>query len=343
MDLKILVDWNFSGELFIENELKKRGIDYSIYGIPNYTMKDRTNKYRIILLYFKYLLQAYKVLSNSSKNEIIVCWNFTSAIAVGLINKIRRKHCKILGLNIIAPLKHGIVDKLRFMLFHSVMKEDNFFITVNSNEYVTDYCNRFKINPNKFFVLHDAISTDDTMDFNYRKSYIFSGGEAKRDWETMFKACEYCPDLKFVFIAREKFFDTKLKVPENATLLFDLEEEVFYDYLKKSSLVVLPLQTKLPAGLIVLLRCAMFHKPVIVSRTPSTENYLEHNKSGFLINLNDYKDLSLKIKMLYYDSSLQKSFTNALYDKVIKYHSPENRAVNLLDILNTICKTGFDN
>jgi hypothetical protein len=55
MHVRILVDWKYEGKPFIEEELARHKISYTIYDIPNYSMKDRTRKYRIILLYLKYL------------------------------------------------------------------------------------------------------------------------------------------------------------------------------------------------------------------------------------------------------------------------------------------------
>ena len=200
----ILIHWKYKGKLIIEEELTRNKIGYTIYDIPNYSMKDRTDKFQIIILYLKYLAQANKVVSFSSVNDLILCLNFTTAIAVGFVSKIRRKKCRILGLNIIAPPRRGIIEKIRFALFHNIMKMKGFYITLNSKEYISDYSNRFKINENRFFVLHDAIiDMDDYKELNISGSYVFSGGEAMRDWVTMFKACELCPAIKFVFVARK--------------------------------------------------------------------------------------------------------------------------------------------
>lgn len=43
---------------------------------------------------------------------------------------------------------------------------------------------------------------------------VFCGGEAMRDWKTLFKAALLLPDTKFVAIARKKYFDNKLIIPE---------------------------------------------------------------------------------------------------------------------------------
>jgi glycosyltransferase involved in cell wall biosynthesis len=217
------------------------------------------------------------------------------------------------------------------------MKSSDFFITVNSEEYIAEYSNMFKVDMNKFFVLHDStLETSQERKFIHRRSYVFCGGEAQRDWATMIQASKECPELKFIFVARKKYFEQGLVVPDNAQIFFDIENKEFYKYLEDSSLVAMPLKTDLPAGLIVLLNCALYHKPVITTITPSTVNYIENNKSGFLVKMFDYKELAVKIKQLYSDSILQEQFTNLLYETVVRNHSPEIRNTNLIRIINKI-------
>jgi glycosyltransferase involved in cell wall biosynthesis len=337
MNLKILIDWKYDNALSIEKELSDQNISYSVYDIPNYSMKDRTNKYRLLILYTKYMIQAAQAVSQSTLNDIIVCENFTASIAAGIVSKILRKRCIILGINCITPPRIKIVNLLRYIIYHNVMKSDKFFTTVNSEEYIAEYSSMYKIDKNKFFVLHDStIEIPQEKEFIHRKSYVFCGGEAQRDWTTMIKASKECPELKFIFVARKKYFEQNLVVPDNAQILFDIEKKDFYEYLENSSLVAMPLQTELPAGLIVLLNCALYRKPVITTRTPSTSNYIENNKSGFLVNMFDYKELAVKIKQLYSDSILQEQFTDSLFETVVRNHSPEIRNTNLLRIINKI-------
>jgi len=337
MNLKLLIDWKYDKALSIEKELSAQHISFTVYDIPNYSMKDRTNKYRLMVLYAKYLIQAARAVSQSTVNDVIVCENFTTSIGAGIINKMLRKKCIVLGINCITPPRGKIVNFLRYFVYHHVMKSANFFITVNSEEYITEYSRMFKVDMHKFFVLHDSvIDVPQEKEFIYRNTYIFCGGEAQRDWPTMIKASNECPELKFIFVARKKYFDQNLVVPDNAQIFFDIEKKDFYQYLENSSIVAMPLNTDLPAGLIVLLNCALYRKPVITTRTASTSNYIENNKSGFLVNMFDYNELAKRIKQLFSDCVLQKQFTETLFETVMNNHSPEIRNGNLIGIINKI-------
>ena len=258
----ILIDWRYSGEFFLETEFKKRCIDYKVLDIPNYDVQERTTKIGSLKIYYKYMVLAHKAVKESTTKDIIVCWNFTTSIAVGWMCRFLNKKRKIVALNIIAPPYKGFIGTFRNKLFSSVMRKDGFVITVNSSEYIARYSKQFNISGEKFNVLHDPfVPTSDLCQFSPGQNFVFCGGEAHRDWETLFAAATLVPDIKFVCVARKKFYNKSLNTPENLSLLFDVDYSIFYSKMRESSLVVIPLSTTLPAGLIVLLNAASLAKP----------------------------------------------------------------------------------
>ena len=114
---KILVDWKDDGTFFLKYEFLKLGKTLKIFDIPNYDINDRIKKYRIIFLYCKYMKLAFDALMNSKNGELIICWNFTTSIALGYLCKIFRKQRKILALNIIANKRGKMLDMFRRIVF----------------------------------------------------------------------------------------------------------------------------------------------------------------------------------------------------------------------------------
>src|SRR5690554_2308974 len=143
--IHILVDWADGSSFFLKKEFEKINIATIIYDIPNYNIKDRTKKWRLPILYIKYITLANKALKKSKSGDFIICWNFTTSIALGYLCKLFNEERTILALNIIAHKKIGIGEFIRKMIFTPVMENPNFFITVNSNYYITEYSNRFRI------------------------------------------------------------------------------------------------------------------------------------------------------------------------------------------------------
>lgn len=332
----LIVDWKLENEFFLEREFKERKIDYKIFGIQNYLIDDRKSKIGSLKLYLKYFKLAYTAIKHSEKNDVIICWNFTTSLTCGYLCRILRENRIILALNIIAHPVGKLKEIVRKIFFMPIVSMKRYFLTVNSSMYINNYAKRFNIANNKFFVLSDAIHSPEKITVNVDEGYVFTGGEAQRDWETLFNACNKLPEIKFVCIARKKNFDHTLNVPRNVKLLFDTDQVTFNEFIRKSKMVVLPLKSKLPCGLIILLQAAMMRKPIVATQTPSVENYITSGRNGYLVELGNSEDLAEKINNLYFHKELQLKFTTQLFDFVSEHHSPKQYTDRLIEILRIL-------
>jgi glycosyltransferase involved in cell wall biosynthesis len=333
----ILVDWIDNGDFFLHKELLKTKIEHKIIGIPDYNINDRVTKIGSIRLYFKYLKLAFKAVKQSTNKDVIVCWNFTTSIAVGIVCIISKRQRKIIGLNIIAPPLKGILEKLRNTIFGSIMRNQNFLITVNSKEYIKDYGKRFNIKDIKFQILNDPfLDSENLLKFSAKQSFIFCGGEAHRDFETLFLAAKRLPDIQFVCIARRKFFSSSIDKPDNVELFFDTTHSFFYEKMNQCSLVAITLNSTLPCGLIILLKAASLGKPVIATRTPSISNYIINGYTGFLVEKKDVSDLVEKIELIINDITLQSNIVNNMQNHLKVNHSEKRYTKNLIKIIDQI-------
>ena len=335
----LLFDWKKEKNNYLEEELSSSGIKYKSFDMPDYNMLDRTKKYRLFILYYKYLKLAFRSLIQSDRDDIMICVNFTSAIGMGYMSRLMGKRRTIIALNMIAHQRPWPVEMIRRSLYRPVMRTKNFVITVNAEEYIAEYSQRFQVQKQKFFVLHDPVQPIITHNsLNGPNTYVFTGGEAKRDWDTLFKACRNLPDIKFVCIAREKYFGIKTDVPANVELLFDTDYRTFVDNMKAASAITLPLNSQSPAGLIVLLESAALYKPVIATKTPSTQNYIKDGISGFLVEQGSVEELTEKIHILWNNKDLQRSFSANLHEDLMKNHSTKAYVSRLLTIIE---QSGF--
>jgi len=332
--LVLLVDWKKNSLNYLEKEFSALNIPFKTFDIPDYSMLDLTVSYRIFNLYFKYLKLARRAVMNSDPDDVLICLNYTTSIAVGYVCKVLNKRRKIVGLNMIAHKRFWPIEWFRRLVFSPIMSMPSFIITVNSEHYIGEYSKRFRVQDNKFFVLTDPGQPRSQLQtLITENSFVFTGGEAKRDWETLFKSCRMLPVIKFVCIARKKYFNMFLEIPQNVELLFDTDSETFYDYMRNSSIVVIPLKSLSPAGLIVLLDAAIMNKPVIITKTPSTENYIIDGQSGFLTNPENEEELTTKIQQLWDSTELQNRFAINLKNSVMANHTPQIYSTSLLSIL----------
>ena len=272
----------------------------------NSSLKNRTVSWRKSILIYKYIHVSLETLSKSTKEDVIISGNFIVGAFIAFFCKRLSLKRTILSLNMISHEK-GLVNKLfRKIVYNTAFKYSKFYTTVNSKELIDQYSKDYDIKKDHFFVLEDPIMNYyEIASFKPGNGTVFCGGEAMRDWKTLFKSAQLLPNVKFVAIARKIYFDNTLKVPENVTLYFDKTYDFFYDRLKESSIVAMPLSTTAPAGLIVMIRSAMLSKPIIVTSTSSTRNYIEHNFNGILIGVGEEQKLADQISLLLSDIKIQ--------------------------------------
>lgn len=330
----LLVDWIDTGDFFLQKELQQAGWAVRLIDIPNYSMKDRTVKFRIILLYFKYMVQVIKAIRWSAKDDIIVCWNFTTGMGAGLINRLFLRKRRILALNMISHFSSGMVSKIRFFIFRLAMNQSDFHITVNAANYIAINAKRFKVPERKFFVLPDPVKDRFPFKVNIKNDgYVFSGGEAQRDWRLLFEAARQLPDIAFKVVARKKYVDPALIVPANVHLLFDVEYDHFSRLMASAALVVIPLTSTFPCGLIVIGDAGLMKKAVIVTRTPSTENYILPNETGILIEVNDLEAMKNEIRRLFDNSDECQRLGENLHNFLRREFAVQNYIDRMISIL----------
>ena len=302
----------------------------------NSSLKNRTVSWRKSILIYKYINVSLKTISKSTPEDVIISGNFIVGAFIGFFCKISKIQRTILSLNMISHEK-GFVNKvIRKIVYNTAFTYPGFFVTVNSKELIDSYSTNYEIKKNNFFVLEDPIMNYyEVAPYKPGNGTVFCGGEAMRDWKTLFKASQILPNVRFIAIARKIYFDTTLKVPQNVTLYFDRDYDFFYDRLKESSIVAMPLSTTAPAGLIVMIRSAMLSKPIIVTSTSSTRNYVKNKYNGILIEVGDEKTLAAEINLLLSNSTIREKLCMNM-SKTIKEFSLENFSKKLESIILTV-------
>jgi glycosyltransferase involved in cell wall biosynthesis len=332
-----LLDWKSTDRFNISGYLKKYHPSVVTYGMPNQSSKDYEKKYRYPVLIVKYLQLAYKGLSESHKEDTIVSWNFTVGFCCSILRFLLLKKQKLVCLNIIAHESKGFSGWLRKKLFSFFLNQEDIYITVNSADLFTQYNREFSLSLEKMFVLEDPVfDFYERIPFADKQSYMFCGGVARRDWETLFKACELLPNYKFVGVAQKQNFPLHLHVPANIEMFYDISLEEFNRHLRNATIQILPLNSTRPAGLIGIITGALLGVPIITTRTSSIENYISHGRSGMLIEMGDFTALAAAITELYHDPLLRSRQVKTLTGFIEENYNEQAYARKLSQILKKI-------
>jgi len=136
---------------------------------------------------------------------------------------------------------------------------------------------------------------------------IFAGGNEGRDYETLVTAAHNLKkNVTIVSSYRlpRRISDDPLVRSLNWFVPFD----VFIRLMSESRVVAVILkESTFAAAQTVLLEAMAMGKPIVVTKTASTQDYIEDGKTGLFVNPGDVQDLEDKLRRLLSDSSLMQS------------------------------------
>ena len=337
MQVTVLIDFKTpeEGEFWLKKGLEKLGHQVNLFGIENHNPKDYSSKFGQLKLWHKYLRLSIKAVRYTSKGEVIVSWNFVvGAITTFLLRILMRKR-KVICLNMITHKKGWLNIVVRKFVYNIAFNYKNLWISVNDIQLVGHYSKLFRLPLENIFVLHDVFySIDEQSDFQEIGDYVFTGGDAFRDWNNFVKCAQEMPEIKFVCVARRKNFPANLVLPENLKIYFDTTVDEFYRILKQSRIVFLPLISLAPCGLIVMIDAALALKPVIITRTPATKNYVQNDISGFLIEIGNIQEMKEAIINLNSSKELRIEFSKNLKNHIIENFSVSKNVEIISSIIN---------
>ncbi len=210
-----------------------------------------------------------------NKTDTIVCWFDFQAILVYYFTRICLSRRRIVCINIMLKDKHTLLNRLVTRLYACALHDRNLVATVTSLSYGAWLDS--KLNGSyRFTLLHDVYHRYYEIETSPADSpYIFCGGRNGRDWELMYQIAKRMPNVAFRFvlspndIVRHRFHEL-----HNVTVMSDLPPQEFLHELSCSRAVCLPLDTIAPAGLIVMFQAAANLRPVLMTETITTSEYI---------------------------------------------------------------------
>jgi glycosyltransferase involved in cell wall biosynthesis len=336
MKILILVDYKVANDtkFWMKIELLELGHEVKLKGISDYNDRDRTSKAGKLKLWFKYFKLSVAGIRATGKGDVMVSWNFVVGAIAAFLCKIFAVNRRIISLNMIAHEKDFLNSVLRKVIYNLAFRNKNFWISVNDQQLIGIYSKNFNFPEKRIFVLHDTFYDHyEQSDFNDEGNFVFSGGDAYRDWNSFIRCATEMPGLQFVGVARKKNFPPHRKLPDNLRMLFDIPQDEFNSHLKKSKIVFLPLNSIAPCGLIVMIRAALLSKPVIITDTPSTKNYIKNDVSGRLIKINDVSGMKDSISLLNQSAPLRLKYADNLKKHLLMNFSTRTNARIINEII----------
>ncbi len=334
----LLVDWRVPVHhgYWLQQKLQEFGLDVHVEGIDDYDMVNRRVRWRKLILwkqYFQLGLRGARLAR--SRGGIVVAWNFIPGAFAAFVSRLRRHPGPpVVALNMIFHDKGWLLNGIRSAVYRFAGGRNHLLLTANSEPLRRQYLDRFGFGSDQVTVLHDAWQPEypTTRPSPADGGYVFSGGEAARDWQTLLSVARACPAIPFKIVARKMRW-RETDVPANVEVRFDTSEEEFYGLAAGARLVLLPLLDVVTSGLTVLVRSALLGKPVLATRTPGTVPYFPAGCSELLVDMGDAGQMALKT--LYYWDHLDTRLAKArsLQEHIRAKFSPDAYARRVADLV----------
>ncbi len=225
-----------------------------------------------------WIMGCMKVIRISNRDDTIVSWFDFQAVMCWWICKFLFTRRKIVCINLMLKDKQTKRNKLAKYLYKKALSDTNFVASVTSRSY-GEYLQR-QLNICKYFTLiHDVYHESYNINYQEREDShtVFCGGRNGRDWNFMIALAKAMPNVKFKFVVSGDNASIFPKL-SNISLLTDIPFSRFLEEMCSSTMVALPLDTEAPAGLIVLFQAAANLKPVLITKTATTCEYVSEGR-----------------------------------------------------------------
>ena len=240
----------------------------------------------------KMLVICSNCINCSSRDDIIICWYDFMGIICWWLCKFFHKNRNIVVLNILLKNKKSLRNRVVRFLYKYALKSSELKATVTSKEYGDSINKLLGINK-KYVLLYDIYHEEYEVGYvgQIQEQSVFCGGRNGRDWGFLLELAKEMKDIQFnIVISKEQYELYKDSFEENINVKSEISEEEFLKFMCQSSLVLMPLNTEAPAGLIAMFQGSANGKMIITSDTATTREYFG-NERGVLCkkDINDWK------------------------------------------------------
>jgi len=240
--------------------------------------------------------------------EVFVVHTDPEVIGMKLAQLLRWKRVPIVICGFIYTLRKSTVVNFCRRLYFRVVLSMTDGVICHSRLEVSRYASIFGLKEAQFDSVPFALNVQLPAGLDTRgKGYVLSAGRAERDYGLLSEAWTELPQNLHIVCDTEAPLRSVKALP-NITLLrrcFDV------DYMREitgADFVVVPLKDKeLSAGQMVLLQSMAVGKAVIISRTPTTEEYGEHRKTLYFVEHGSAAAIREAVRELAADPDLRAS------------------------------------
>ena len=277
-----------------------------------------------------YIWQAIQAFKKSKQYDAVISHGAQSGLVYALLSRFRKKEHRPLHIIIdVGAMNGGRYNRIETFIIKQALKSHPAIIyhaSVQQKLYETVYKGLIKrsqfipfgVNTTEFYPLN--LPTAD---------YVLSFGYSKRDYSTLLDAWQEIDTFTKLYIIG----DTSIVSRDNVVSLPKSPVSVLKQYIAGSLFVVIPLPVfNYSYGQMSFLQSMAMGKPVIVTKTPSSIDYLQNIQGAFLVNPYDKSDMRSKIEYLLARKNQLNDLGNTARQSITTYHFDERTMAERINI-----------
>lgn len=329
LDFKPPESWRF-----IKDLEKKTGRKYDCVFMDSHNQQGKKRALR----YLSYVFMPLKYVEEN-QYDLIIAWQQFYGLFFAFWSRLlkRKKTTKLIIMTFIYKKKAGfkgiIYDALmRYILGGGYIDK---FICFSEEE-CKKYSSYFHIDRRKFssckLEVEDACFMD-SGNIEGEEEFYLTAGRSNRDYKYICEAFRKMPLRKLIIICDSEQIEN---LPENIEWKNNVHGTEYMNYLSRCRAVIVPLNIScgdISAGQLVIIQGMMFSKIVIATKTTTTEEYINDQRNGLLIN-NNYEELSKTLDAIEYGK--YNYIKNAARRYYKANYSGSNMAESIANALNEI-------
>lgn len=330
----LLVDWQpENGSLLLES-IKKSGIPCDILG-TDFKQAQWTPINKIFYHWPRCLWVSIAAFRRRHNYDYVIAWPQVIGFLLGIIKVLLHSNIpKVFSLNTtIVERKNPFLDMFRRCFITVASKGIDHISSLSvSSMYLMQ--ERMNLSKNKAVHLVQPLTYEKNPDFSGFKpeSYLYAVGLSYRDYRTLMEAAKKT-SRRFV-VATTDFFLKGLIIPENVTIYRNTFGNAAEELMKGSAAVIFPLEkTFSPAGLTALISAMCYGKPVIATRTITTEEYITHGDTGLLVDWKDPDAIVDAVNTLFANPENANAMGLRARQAVLQKHTMEIYSGKIIDII----------
>jgi len=268
---------------------------------------DRFKKWGKLITYYPAFIRAgiqALVKTRKTPYDLVVAWGGQNGFTYALLRSIfgqTHPPLIILSFNLQGVLSHflslarfGMRSVSRVVVF-TPFEVEHYQRLLSLSPGTITYCPHGWFDPMRWYVPAENHKLEGLAKSG---KFIFTSGRSYRDYDTLARAIEGTDVC--VKVSSRSFNLDGIHLPKNMEPMGWLDYRVHQDYLYESNFYVVPLQSiSFAGGDSSLLAAMSFGKAVVATRAPSTETYLEHGKTGLLVEPGDSEGMRQAILHLW--------------------------------------------